>query len=298
MDGNAEQGIRGEAAEEHGIPREAGLPPPRAAHAPDERLRLENPPALQICDAPEPRGVRAAQLAQRRLGLHAEQPGGRDESRRLDAELPEIRARPFHQSRGSGAVEIIELTLVRCVDARGQFCAHALTVPPSALVVVAVHDQLVPRRRLRTQPHAARCVREKMPAPVMIRDDEQRAARHAERGQFGEDFHARRLRLRRDVVERDDQRTSDHRARAARGRRRSRVESGASVTVASRWQNRRASSTPIVAVQRGAARVFSIAEIVSRLSLFSPACWKTTSPSALRTVMTFECENCPRASRW
>ena len=135
----------------------------------------------------------------------------------FEPELLELGARPQHElGRGRG-VEVVELALVRGVDARGEDRAQTLRRAAPAQVIVAVDDDLVPRRVLLLQPLAEGRVFEKIAGAVVVRHDEQRAFLQPERRQVLEDRVARRAGLRRDIVDGNDERVRVERTGARGG---------------------------------------------------------------------------------
>ena len=200
MDGNAEEGMRGEPAEEQSVPCEAELPPPCAADAPNEGLGGMEARVTQVENAAEAGGVFAAAIAQGGFRFAAEEPGGGDESGGIKAEFLEIGAGGLDKGDCGRAIEIVEFAFVGGIELRGEFLNRGFGEAAFALMEVAVDDDLMAVVRLGFQPRAESRVGEEMAAMMVIRDDEEGALLHAEAIQGGERLLAILARVGRDIV--------------------------------------------------------------------------------------------------
>jgi hypothetical protein len=202
VNGNAEQRVVLKLPIQRGIPEDAHRAPPRCANAPAKGLRLDNPPQPQVDHRSKAGRVLASEIAERMLCLGAEQPRGRNESARINADLAELAVCSINEFPGPGAIHVIKFALVIRVNASGETLHDTLFVAPRPPMEVPMRYDLVTLAGEIPEPIAKRSIAPNMAATVMIGDDQEGNPRHAQRSEIRHNARTRRVGQRRNIVQR------------------------------------------------------------------------------------------------
>ena len=159
----------------------------------------------EVLHRAEAGGVVEVERAQGEFGSVAQEPRRGDEAVRVQPELAEFRPGLADDPQRVRAGDVEELTLVLGVNAGGQLLADGFGRALVAVMEVAVNNRFVPAGHARLEPAAEIGVVADMPAPMVIRDDEQGKLPDAKGFEVGENALNSRARVRGDVVNGDDE---------------------------------------------------------------------------------------------